>query len=192
MPHEVFERFAADYDRWFIDHATVYREELGRIQRVTGIFPARSLEIGMGSGRFAVPLGIHLGLEPSGALSLMAQERGREVIRGIAEQLPFQRDLFHAVLMVTVLCFLDDPALAVREVYRILKPRGVFYLAFIKRDGEIARRYTDSIDKGRFLSHAKFYSRDEVVAIAAAAGFVLTREDCAGGFCILELEKSTR
>lgn len=192
MPHDVFEQYAADYDRWFLEYPTVYREELGRISRITGIIPGPSLEIGVGSGRFAIPLGISLGLEPSEALCRIAKEQGVAVIRGIAEQLPFRDDVYQSVLMVTVLCFLDDPALALREIYRVLKPGGFFTLTFLERDGEIARRYTGSSDKGRFLSHARYYSREEVFAIAGAAGFVPVREDCRKGFCILVLEKSTR
>jgi SAM-dependent methyltransferase len=146
----------------------------------------------VGSGRFAAPLGITIGLEPSGALSRLAQQRGIDVIRGLAEYLPFHPDAFRSVLMVTVLCFLDDPVRAFTEVHRILEPGGFLYLAFIERNGVIAHTYLREADKGRFLSHARFFSRGEVAALASGAGFALTETDCFRGFCILALQKTDR
>ena len=70
-------------------------------------FPT-GLEVGVGSGRFAVPLGIHWGIDPSQRLAVMAKNRGIEVIRGEAEHLPYRAGSFDLVLMMTVICFLDD------------------------------------------------------------------------------------
>jgi hypothetical protein len=47
------------------------------------------VEIGVGTGRFAEPLGIRVVIEPSKAMRRMAQKRGIEVIDGVAESLPF-------------------------------------------------------------------------------------------------------
>ncbi len=65
----------------------------------------------MGTGRFAVPLGIKIGVEPAAAMAIMAQRRGIKVYRAVAEALPFRSDSFDLVVMVTVLCFLRDPFL---------------------------------------------------------------------------------
>jgi hypothetical protein len=47
------------------------------------------VEIGVGTGRFAEPLGIRVGVEPSKAMRQVAQKRGIEVIDGVAQVLPF-------------------------------------------------------------------------------------------------------
>ena len=60
----VFEEHAGDYDAWFDTHNSVYQAQL-RILR--GAVPEfrRGLEVGLGSGRFAVPLKITYGIDPS-------------------------------------------------------------------------------------------------------------------------------
>ncbi|WP_243670030.1 class I SAM-dependent methyltransferase [Methanoculleus chikugoensis] len=72
----------------------------------------------------------------------MARERGVEVIRGRAESLPLRDGSCSSVLMVTVVCFLDDPVRAFHEIHRILvPPGGTLVIGFLERDGEVARKY---------------------------------------------------
>ena len=84
----------------------------------------RGLEVGVGSGRFAVPLGISRGIDPSQNLALMAKLRDIEVARGEAEHLPYRAGSFDFVLMMTVICFLDDIPRAFQETYRGARNRG--------------------------------------------------------------------
>ncbi len=90
----------------------------------------RTVEVGVGSGRFAVSLGIPVGIEPSVALGQMARRRGIEVIRGVGESLPLKDGSCSSVLMVTVICFFDDPARAFAEAYRVLVPGVVLVAGF--------------------------------------------------------------
>jgi hypothetical protein len=53
----VFEDHAGDYDRWFDEHNDTYQAQL-RMLRKALPDDGRGLEVGVGSGRFAVPLGI--------------------------------------------------------------------------------------------------------------------------------------
>ncbi len=185
----VFELYAADYDQWFVDNTTTYLQELNLIRRITGTIIHPSLEIGVGSARFAIPLNISVGLEPSSALSKITKKRGLEVYRGVGEYLPFQSAVFCSVIMVTVLCFLDDPIQTCSEIYRVLSPGGSLYLAFLEKDGLIERKYSRNIEKGRFLSVARFYTRDDVAGIAIGAGFHPGNIRCKNGFCIQILNK---
>ncbi|MDD1658134.1 MAG: class I SAM-dependent methyltransferase [Methanomicrobiales archaeon] len=185
MPQDVFTRYAADYDRWFDEHPEEYRQELARVQRIAGKAMAPALEIGAGSGRFGAPLGYGFGLEPSPALARLAKGRGIRMVLGVAEHLPFRDGSFRTALMVTVLCFLSDPSRAFREVRRILVTGGTFTVAFIERDGEIARRYLREKVKGRFLAHARFYPVGEVQDLLLGAGFREIMTECSRGFCII-------
>ncbi|MCX6699792.1 MAG: class I SAM-dependent methyltransferase [Methanomicrobiales archaeon] len=185
----VFEDFAGDYDHWFDDHAKVYNAQLrllGRALPSTG----HGLEIGVGSGRFAAPLGIRCGTDPSFPLAEMAKRRGVEVTIGTGEHLPYRSGSFDYVVMMTVICFLDDMAKVFREGFRVLVPSGIIMLGFIVRDGEIFRHYSAEPEKGRFLRHARFHSSEEVIQKIHEAGFsgveVTTREH---GFCILTGKK---
>ena len=59
-----FDENTLEYDQWFEKHSSVYQCELLAVQKAvpknkTGI------EIGVGTGRFAEPLNIKFGVEPS-------------------------------------------------------------------------------------------------------------------------------
>jgi len=189
MPQDVFEEYAKDYDRWFDEHRDVYLSELARIRTVLPPLDNRSIEVGVGSGRFAAPLGITLGIEPSRALGLMARDRGIEILRGRAEDLPIKERSCSSVLLVTVLCFLDNPTLALREIHRILIPDGFIIVAFIIRGGRIHQKYIQDGTKGKFLSRARFYSPEEVVALLKDTRFRVVRIDSRAGFCIIAAQK---
>lgn len=185
MQVDIFEKYALDYDRWFDEHAREYDAELSRIRRLMPAPDSRSIEVGIGSGRFAAPLGITLGIEPSQSLGRMARERGIEVVRGRVEALPIRNASCSSVLLVTVICFLDDPAEAFAELHRILVPGGFLVLACIERGGAIHRKYIMDGGKGRFLSRARFYSREEIGEALGKAGFACRETDCRLGFCII-------
>lgn len=59
-----FEKYYQEYERWFEKNKYVYQSEIDAIKDLMPDF-RKGIEIGVGSGRFAVPLGIDLGLEPS-------------------------------------------------------------------------------------------------------------------------------
>lgn len=189
MVGDVFERFAEDYDRWFKEHCAEYRAEIARIRRLLPRPDSRAVEVGVGSGRFAVPLGIPLGIEPSCALGRMARERGVGVIRGRAESLPLRDGSCSSALMVTVICFLDDPARAFAEIHRILAPGGTLVLGFLEREGEVAWRYLHEKEKHRFLSCARFYSTGEVRELLGRTGLCVTEVDARAGFAVVAARK---
>ncbi len=165
-----FHRYADDYDRWFDDHPEAYRQELALVAAGVGAF-RRGIEIGVGTGRFAAPLGLCYGIEPAAGMAQLARERGIAVIRGCAGSLPIRDRTFDLALMVTVICYFPDVPRALAEAHRILAPGGRLVLAFIERDGTIARKYLRGSAKSCFLSHARFFSLEEVEAMIAGAGF---------------------
>lgn len=61
---EPFEKYAARYEDWFVKHRFAYESELMEIKAQLPE-SENSIEIGVGSGRFATPLGIELGVEHS-------------------------------------------------------------------------------------------------------------------------------
>jgi ubiquinone/menaquinone biosynthesis C-methylase UbiE len=119
----------------------------------------------------------------------MARRRGIEVIRGRAESIPIRDGSCSSALMVTVICFLDDPVLGFREIHRILVPGGSLVLAFLERDGEVARRYLHEREKHRFLSRARFYASGEIREFLERTGFHVTEVDSRAGFCVIAARK---
>ncbi|MCK9276516.1 MAG: methyltransferase domain-containing protein [Methanoculleus sp.] len=190
MAGDVFEQFAEEYDRWFEEHRAVYHAELAWIRRLFPCPDSRAVEVGVGSGRFAAPLGIPLGIEPSRALGLMARRRGIEVIRGKGESIPIRDGACSSVLLVTVICFLDDPVPVFLEVHRVLAPQGRLVIGFLEREGEVAQKYRHDEGKGRFLSRARFYSSDEVQDLLGSTGFCVTGAESKTGFSVIAAEKN--
>src|SRR4030042_729611 len=116
----VFDKYALEYDRWFDENKEVYHSELLALKEV---IPAnkKGLEVGVGTGRFAEPLGVEFGVEPSDAMALIALKRKIKVTKGFAEKIPFKDNSFDFVLFVTTICFLDDISKAFKEANRVLK-----------------------------------------------------------------------
>ncbi len=167
---EPFEKYYEKYEYWFVNNNYAYESELVAIKDILPDFND-AVEIGVGSGRFAAPLGIKKGLEPSGKMADIAQKRGISVTEGAAEDMPFDDGSFDLVLMVTTLCFLDDVDKAFGEVYRILKPGGYFINGFVDRDSRLGRIYQKIKNKNVFYRLADFYSVEEVKTILKRSGF---------------------
>jgi len=167
---EPFEKHPLQYEQWFDRHKFAYESELQAIRKLLPQH-GNGLEIGIGSGRFAAPLGIKLGLEPSRKMMEIAQARGIEVIGGVGESLPFRDSQFDFATMVTTICFLDDVEVAFNEAYRILKPVGCLIIGFIDKDSSIGQLYQQHKNENVFYRIATFYSVDEVVSHLKKAGF---------------------
>ena len=165
-----FEKHVDQYEMWFEKYPAVYDAEL---QAVKALVPSRGLglEIGVGTGRFAAPLGIKLGVEPSGRMTRTALQRHIRVAGGVAETLPFKPALFDFALMVTTVCFLDDILQAFQETWRVLKPEGLFITAFVDRLSFLGEIYLAHQSENVFYRDATFYSVDEITTGMRQAGF---------------------
>ncbi len=160
------------YEAWFDHHQKIYETELKVIRRLLPPFE-RALEVGVGTGRFAAPLGIQEGVEPSQKMATIAKERGIDVKEGVAEALPYPDKSFDLVLMVTTICFVDDPLKALQEAHRVLKPHGKLLLAFVDKESPLGRFYESNKDKSRFYKEATFFSKKEIFKLLKEANFVL-------------------
>jgi SAM-dependent methyltransferase len=171
MPkNQPFDKYSAEYDSWFEKNKVIYESEL-RILKNLVPKKGEGIEVGVGSGRFAAPLGIPFGLEPSAQMRNIARSRGITVIGGLAETMPLSSCSFDFVLMVTTLCFLDDVDSSFKEIFRILKPEGCFIVGFIDENSTLGRIYQQHKHESKFYKEATFYSVDEVISYLRKAGF---------------------
>lgn len=167
---EPFENYTQEYDDWFHENKNIYLSELNAVKEF--IPPSRNgLEIGIGSGRFAVPLGIKTGIEPSPQMAERSRKLGINVIDAVAENLPFKDEEFDFVLMVTAICFFDNVEQAFKDAYRVLKPKGIIIVAHIDKDSQLGQQYQINKEKSKFYKDATFYSANQITQYLQKAGF---------------------
>ncbi len=167
---EPFDQYMEEYEEWFSENHYAFLSELAAVQKALPE-KSRGVEIGVGSGKFALPLGIKEGVEPSKAMREKAKERGLSVIDGVAENLPLPDSSFDFVLMVTTICFVDDIERSLAESYRILKDDGCIILGFVDRESPVGKLYLTIKEKNVFYKDAVFYSTDELYRYLADSNF---------------------
>lgn len=171
---EPFDRYTERYEHWFERHAQAYDWEL---QAVRDVLPAHlaGLEVGVGSGRFAAPLGFSIGVDPSAPMLALAKQRGIHAVRGVAEALPFSASSFDAALLVTTICFVDDAARMHAEIRRVLRRQGALVIGFVDAASDLGQQYRERQADNPFYRDARFFSADEVAALLEEAGFRIER-----------------
>ena len=167
---ESFEKYSKQYDEWFIKNQNIYLAELNAIK---SLVPSDKfgVEIGVGTGRFALPLGIKVGVDPSRKMAEISRKRGIEVYEGVAEQLPFNDKTFDFVLLVTTICFVDDLEESFKEVYRVLKNDGFIIVGFVDKESDLGKRYQLKRKKSKFYKDATFYLAKEVIDFLRKTNF---------------------
>lgn len=167
---EPFEKYPNRYDNWFEKYTFVYQSEVNAVKEILPDYK-KGIELGVGTGRFAEPLNIKYGIDPSYRMRQAAKRKGIAVFSGAAEKIPFKDETFDMVLMVTTLCFLDDVGKAFGEVYRILQKGGYFINGFVDKNSKLGKFYQEHKDKSPFYRIANFYSVLEVVCYLKTADF---------------------
>ena len=167
---EPFDKYLNEYEEWFIEHRFVYESEL---EAVRHFIPKnkKGIEIGIGTGRFALPFGITEGVEPSASMRKFAVQKGLTVYEGTAEEIPLPNESYDFALMVTTICFIDDVQEALREVKRILKPGGNFIIGLVDKKSNLGKVYEKMKEQNKFYRIATFYSVDEVKDYLGSNGF---------------------
>lgn len=165
-----FDVHADRYEAWFVEHPLVYASELLAVRALIP-WQGDAVEIGVGTGRFAAPLGVQIGVDPSCAMLGYALARGIQVVQGCGEALPFRDAAFDYALVVTTLCFASDVCRLLAETHRVLRKRGHLVVGFIDRASTLGREYTSRQEEDVFYCAATFYSAAEVQRLLTEAGF---------------------
>ena len=174
MSFAIFDTYADRYDRWFEKNKVIAENELRLLRRFIRSKPV--LEIGVGTGFFASKLGVDVGIDPSISMLSKARRRGLDVVQGFGERLPFRSRCFSTVLLVTTLCFLEEPETVLRESVRVLRSGGGIVVCIVPRDSSWGKHYAELGKRGHvFYSIARFYTVAEIDAMLGSLGLRRSR-----------------
>lgn len=165
---DIFDEHHREYDLWYERNKLAYLSELEAVRMA---LPERGkgLEVGVGTGRFASPLWIPYGIDPSFRMIKLARERGVRTAVARGEEMPFKDGTFDYALIAITICFVDDPEKVIRETWRVLREKGRIIVAIVDRDSFLGRAY--QAKKSKFYEKARFFSADEVVDLLERCGF---------------------
>ncbi len=154
-----------------------------RRQAVAGL-RGQVLEIGIGSGLNFSFYGAGtsvVGLDPSAELLARAAARGDasgvtvRLVRARGEALPLADDTFDAALLTWTLCSIPDPAAALGEIRRVLKPGGELRFVEHGRAPERrVRRWQNRITPSWKRITGGCHLNRGIDELIAAAGFAIT------------------
>jgi SAM-dependent methyltransferase len=165
-----FVRHHRRYEQWFERHRAAYVSELLAVRALLP-WRGRGLEIGVGTGRFAGPLGVEFGIDPAPEMLDYAGARGVRVASAVAEALPFAQAAFDNALIVTTICFVADAGAMLKEAHRVLRPHGELVIGFIDRTSDLGRHYLAHQEESVFYREATFFSAQEVQQLLSDTGF---------------------
>jgi ubiquinone/menaquinone biosynthesis C-methylase UbiE len=176
-----FDSLAGSYDNWYDTGRGryIFAAESQCLQTICPICAGRWLEVGVGTGRFAVQMGIREGIDPSSAMLESASSRGIRIYQGNAEDLPFEADSFDGILMAFTLCFVESPEAALSECYRVLKGNGRLLIGLIPAEGLWGKTYRQKKKQGHpIYSQARFLTIKKTMQIAKKSGFEIEESAC--------------
>jgi ubiquinone/menaquinone biosynthesis C-methylase UbiE len=170
--------FAAMYDRSLKDTEDAGLREMRRETLASA--SGRTIDLGAGTGA-------NLALYPDAVTDLVLSEpdphmakrlrqklaesdQAAELVEAPAERLPFEDSSFDTAVFTLVLCTVPDPAIAVAEAARILKPGGkLLFVEHVRAEDAGLARWQDRLEKPwRFVGDGCHCNRDTVATIEAS------------------------
>ena len=165
---DFFDKHYQEYDAWYDRNKFAYLSELEAVKKVlpqTGY----GLEVGVGSGRFAAPLGIAVGVDSSEKMVELAQKRGVDARVESGENLSFDASTFDYVAIIFTLCFVQDPKKVLKESARALKKGGKIIIGIVDKDSFLGKFYEEK--ESIFYKEAQFFSVKETIKLLEEHGF---------------------
>lgn len=169
----IFNERAKEYDSWY-DDSLLFDIELAAIRELLTGAPAPRIEFGIGPGRFAQRLNIDIGMDPAPKALQIARHRGIACIAGVGEQLPLAKHSIGTGCLFFTLCFLVDPLLVFKEIYRVVQKDGLLLVGLIPADsawGNVLRKKKEQ--QHPYYRYADFRTVNQTLQFMEQSGFFL-------------------
>ncbi len=183
---EIFDDWPERYDQWFRTPigslVKTYESELV-LEMLRPQQGEMILDAGCGTGVFTLDIlaagASVVGLELSLPMLLRARDKTRgqpfRMLQGDMKNLPFADNVFHKVLSVTAIEFLDKAARAVSELFRVTRPGGRIVVATLNRLSPWAERRKAAAKAGhQIFQHVRFRSPAEMQALSPVHAILKT------------------
>ena len=174
----IFDSLTEEYDAWYdsTEGRPLYASELKCLRSLVEDSPKPILEIGVGTGRFAMHFPDVTGIDPSLNALKMAEKRGVKTAHGYGENLPFEDETFGCILIIVTLCFVENPLDVLREVKRVMRKDGRIIIGLVSKDSPWGDFYEEKKRAGHpFYRNARFYALKEIENMLQTAGLKISR-----------------
>ncbi len=146
MENKSFDRYAQQYDAWFLNNRNVLYSEVKLVAyflKDTG----KIFSVGCGSGLFEMLLkkdfniSVNHGLEPSEGMAAIARKRGINVEINTIEQAYLGEECYDAILFNGSPSYINDLQSAFNKAYTALKPDGKIVVIDVPKESSYALLY---------------------------------------------------
>jgi SAM-dependent methyltransferase len=150
---------------WYWERRNILARELRRIPQ-----PGTALDIGAAGGgntRVLRAAGWRpMALEYAPTAAVAARERGLDVLRGDAREIPVRTSALDLVTAFDVLEHIEEDYLAAAEITRILRPGGTALIA-VPADMALWSAHDEAV------GHVRRYTRETLTSVIAKGGLVI-------------------
>lgn len=170
---DTYNKMAKEYD----DETVDFWEHFPRtfVDKFIELSGKKIVNIGSGPGRDGLLLQQAgkevVCVDASEAMVKLSSERGLESVLAGFDKLPFENESFDGVWSYTAVLHIPKKSIdtPLNEIFRVLKPSGIFALGLIEGDSEEYKE-SSGVDMPRWFS---FYQKDEVENLCKAHSFEL-------------------
>ncbi len=147
MGYAGFDKYASEYDAWFIENSSVLSSEVKLVAHCLSGNIGDVLSIGCGSGLFEKILSeeynikVTKGLEPAAGMADIAAKRGMEVEVNTVEQADLGCEKYDTILFNGCPCYITDLKMAFEKAHRALRAGGKIIVIDVPKESSYGTLY---------------------------------------------------
>lgn len=147
MKNENFDKYANEYDSWFLKNENLLYSEVKLVAHFLKEGAGNVFSVGCGSGLFEIILdkefaiSIKTGIEPSVGMAEIARGRGIDVTVSTAEAADFGIEKYDTILFNGTPSYITDLQLTFDKAYKALRKGGKIVVIDVPKESSYALMY---------------------------------------------------